>query len=56
MSSVNFKFFGKMGGEGPLFRKMTPKTAQTSAFHLEAEREIVYHKRYQKCNTGLVMP
>ena len=44
MSSANFKFFGKMGREGPLFRKMTPKTSQTSAFHLEAGQEIVYHK------------
>ena len=56
MSSANFKFFGKMGREGPLFRKMTPKTSQTSAFHLEAEQEIVYHKGYQKCNSGLIMP
>lgn len=42
--------------QGKLFRKTTPKTDGTSAFHLEGKREIVYYKGYQKCNSGLAMP
>ena len=56
MSSMNFAFFAKSGRQGKLFRKTTPKTDGTSAFHLEAEQEIVYNKGYQKCNSGLAMP
>ena len=56
MSSMNFAFFAKSGRRGKLFRKTTPKTGGTSAFHLEGKREIVYYKGYQKCNSGLAMP
>ena len=53
MSSMNFAFFAKSGRQGKLFRKTTPKTGGTSAFHLEGKREIVYYKGYRQKSQGI---